>query len=666
MAEKVLLNNENPTSFESQVTVPNSVGNNFPKSQLQKYQKTDEYTKRVVQTYMKTQELIFDDKLEWYKNYQRIAYQRRTMIKDWQSNSVSNFTQLLCDIIFQKTYGIPFNTPVKANQEIRDTIEWYISTCWASSQMNTKIAKAWHLAITMGDSFYRWHVEYYENEIKDYRKSKGKKPQVIKNFKANADVVDAVCFLYDYMKGAEESPMFIYRWRETPTNFFSRWAAFSTIAKAMKDPKNTKRIECIEHGAPFSSKNFENYKLMKYKEKFLCEQDQLFWYDMQTFFEVTDIKDQFSDKEVVEFYTREKVILRFNWVIIDEIANPYATIFGNDIWHPYCRVVNKFMPGTEISVSLPEQLVDMQYMRDLVENAFCDQIKIDLNPMYIASDNLYFEGSDDGIFAYEPNKIIKAAGTGKIDKFAITNINANIFTITDYVDNRGYSTAWINRTTAAVGWATPRSAADANYQYEITYDNLRTYAANNSQALNKLSRVWIIDWYYKLPESVQASYKNKEFNITKAIKEWNLDYSIEFTNETLDAYFMTQHRAGLESVIRTAWPYQKNSSDGMDNYDIRWVFKAWLESYSLGEFALDSDAAKKRYEDQIKLKTELWVKEAISTAEWQAEVAEATKSLPWATPPSGENWDYSPEQQAAYAARWLELANQSQVPTLVL
>lgn len=68
---------------------------------------------------------------------------------------------------------------------------------------------------------------------------------------------------------------------------------------------------------------------------------------------------------------------------------------------------------------------------------------------------------------------------------------------------------------------------------------------------------------------MQASYKNKQFQIEKAIKEWNLDYNIEFSNETLDAYFMTQHRSGLEAVIRTAGPYQKNSSDGMDNYDIR-------------------------------------------------------------------------------------------------
>lgn len=489
----------------------------------------------------------------------------------------------------------------------------------------------------------------------------------IKNFNASADVVDAVCFLYDFLKWPEESSIFIYRWWENPTAFFERWAGYSAIAKEMQDPKNTKRVECIEYGTWFSVKNFENYKLMKYKEKFLCEQDQLFGYDMADFFNVADQSNQFADKEVLEFYTKDKIILWFNWVVIDEIKNPYSSIFGDDIWHPYCRVVNKFMPGTEISVSLPEQLIDMQYMRDLVENAFCDQIKIDLNPMYIASDNLYFEWSDDGILWYEPNKIIKAAGTGKIDKFAITNINANIFTITDYVDNRWYSTAWVNRTTAAVGWATPRSAADANYQYEITYDNLRTYAANNSQALNKLSRVWIIDGYYKLPEKVQASYKNKQFQIEKAIKEWNLDYNIEFSNETLDAYFMTQHRSGLEAVIRTAGPYQKNSSDGMDNYDIRWIMQAWLKSYSLGEFALDTDAAKKRYEEQIKLKTELWVKEAISTAEWQAEVAQVTGQVnPNQWQPSWPNWDYSQEQKAAYAARWLELANETQTPTLVL
>jgi hypothetical protein len=91
---------------------------------------------------MKTQNLIFDDKLEGYKNYQRIAYQRRTLIKDWQSNSVSNFTQLLCDIIFQKTYGIPFNAPIKAEGELANTIEAYISTCRAAAKMQTKIAKA--------------------------------------------------------------------------------------------------------------------------------------------------------------------------------------------------------------------------------------------------------------------------------------------------------------------------------------------------------------------------------------------------------------------------------------------------------------------------------------------------------------------------------------------
>ena len=664
MAEKTSVNTQ---WFENIVTAVAKPEKRFVASQAKKYEQTEVFTKRVVEELMKTQNLIFDDKLEGYKNYQRIAYQRRTLIKDWQSNSVSNFTQLLCDIIFQKTYGIPFNAPIKAEGELADTIEAYISTCWAAAKMQTKIAKAWQLAITMGDCFYRGHIRYYETDIKSYKSDKEKPMMTIKNFNANADVVDAVCFLYDFLKWPEESSIFIYRWWENPTAFFERWAGYSAIAKEMQDPKNTKRVECIEYGTWFSAKNFENYKLMKYKEKFLCEQDQLFWYDMADFFNVADQSNQFTDKEVLEFYTKDKIILWFNWVVIDEIKNPYSSIFGDDIWHPYCRVVNKFMPGTEISVSLPEQLIDMQYMRDLVENAFCDQIKIDLNPMYIASDNLYFEWSDDGILWYEPNKIIKAAGTGKIDKFAITNINANIFTITDYVDNRGYSTAWVNRTTAAVGWATPRSAADANYQYEITYDNLRTYAANNSQALNKLSRVWIIDGYYKLPEKVQASYKDKKFQIEKAIKEWNLDYNIEFSNETLDAYFMTQHRSGLEAVIRTAGPYQKNSSDGMDNYDIRWIMQAWLKSYSLGEFALDTDAAKKRYEEQIKLKTELWVKEAISTAEWQAEVAQVTGQVnPNQWQPSWPNWDYSPEQKAAYAARWLELANETQTPTLVL
>lgn len=51
---------------------------------------------------------------------------------------------------------------------------------------------------------------------------------------------------------------------------------------------------------------------MKYKEKFLCEQDQLFGYDMADFFNVADQSNQFADKEVLEFYTKDKIILWFN------------------------------------------------------------------------------------------------------------------------------------------------------------------------------------------------------------------------------------------------------------------------------------------------------------------------------------------------------------------
>lgn len=628
----------------------------YVKAKNKKFAKTHVYISDIISTYVKTLELIFDDKLEWYKNYQRIAYQRRTFLQEWQSNSVSNFTQFLTDILFQKTYWIPFQAPLSADSnDLKETLEQYISTCWASAWMILKIPKAWHLAITMWDCFYRWSIKYYENDIKSYGKKKESK--IIKNFNAYADVIDAVNFLYDFVRWPEDSEVFVYRWRETPKKFLWRREAYSLeIKKLINNKINLESI--TNEWNPFVSKNFEYYKLLKYKEKILCEQDQLFNYSMMDFFNVTPNKNSiYADHECVEFYTKDRIVLCVNGIVIDDIKNPFSQIFWDDIWHPYCRVINKNNPWSEISISLPEQLIDMQYWRDLVENAFYDQIKMDLNPMYIASDNIYFDDAEDWVLNYTPNKIWKVAWTGKMDKFAITSINNNIFTITDYIDNRWYSVAWINRTTAAVWWATPRSAADANYQYEITYDNLRTFAANNSVALNKLSRIWIIEWYYKLPISVQWEYKNKKFQITKAIKDWNLDYNIEFTNETLSAYFMTQHRAWLEAVIRTAWPYQKNASDGMDNYDIRWIMKAWLDSYSLWEFALDSNAAKKRYEEQIKLKTELWVKEAISQAEWQAVVQEAVWWLqPAISMPDQSRW-WS-------VAQWVEIPNQNN--TLIL
>lgn len=337
----------------------------------------------------------------------------------------------------------------------------------------------------------------------------------------------------------------------------------------MMSRKSEKRWELIRHGSPLSQKNFEMYKLLKYQEKDLYAKDQLYDYEMNQFYTMPVSYEIYTEKECVEFYTRERVVLMYQGIIIDEFKNPFTELFGEDIWHPYCRVVNKFNPGTEISQSLPEQLIDMQFLRDLIDNAFADQLKMSLNPMYIASDNLFFDESDDGKMKYEAHKIIRAAGNGKLDKFAITDVDSNIFTITDYVDNRGYSTAGINRTTAAVGGATPRSAKDAAYQYEITFDNLRTYAANNAQALNKLSRIWIIEGYHKLPDNVEGRYKKFLFTIKKSLKDRNLDYEIEFTNETLDAYFVSQNRESIGAVADFAVKNQMNAVDGLPNVDLR-------------------------------------------------------------------------------------------------
>lgn len=79
------------------------------------------------------------------------------MIEDWQSNTVSNFTQLLCDILYQKTYGIPFSAPIQTGDKNGDSgdIKDFTSACRASAKMLTNIPKAGMLTITMGDAFYR-------------------------------------------------------------------------------------------------------------------------------------------------------------------------------------------------------------------------------------------------------------------------------------------------------------------------------------------------------------------------------------------------------------------------------------------------------------------------------------------------------------------------------
>lgn len=543
---------------------------------------------------------IWKKKINGWKAYKQIGIDRALTLtgkeKQWMTNVVTPLTYVMVNALAQKIYGLSYNNPVQWSKKWKDdeALQLFIEKAQESAKTIFKLKKFSRNSVTFGDSFMRAGLNRSEHRtaekadeiLKKAKLSKWSKTGALEDFWAYNEIEDFTSLMYDTTCNFYESEFLIRRKIYSIHKFYKRWKWKFDEASITEDFLVSL---VLQNKSGFSDCNYERYKRLEYHTDDIMKKNDLFGYTSWDFMKLVQFSEYFA--ECTEKYTADSITLAVNGIPLLSFPNYFHIESKGLILHPILKLAFDDEADAPTSKWLPENLIAVQALHDVVFNAFADQIKLSLSPMFKIDDNLTVEGFDTGYFEVDPYKIIKTSGSGELGKLELAAIDSNIFTMLDYLYSLALIISGVNRYTG--GWpveGVERSAKGADLLLQATQDTLRPIVDGLNLSLNRMARIFIIEWVTKLPTSFILTDKNDK-DLTIKLDFKNFDSELIFVNETINQYNKWQVFANLVSIFaQTKW-FAQNAGDGLPGINIRGLLKELFKTGDAEKFALSYDEA---------------------------------------------------------------------------
>lgn len=561
---------------------------------------------------------IWKKKINWWKAYKQIAIDRKLLLskkeKEWMTNVVTPLTYVMVNALAQKIYGLSYNSPIEwskkwANDE---ALQLFIEKMQESAKTTYKLKKFSRNSITFGDAFMRvWILSDLKiEEEKDEKLKKAKlktddgKAKLLTDYLSYNEVEDFTSILYDTSCNFYESEFVVWRKIRSVHKFFKRWKSQFDAAWITKDFLISIAKQKVWG---FFWCDYERYKRLEYHTEEVLDKYNAFGYTTRDFMNMPKFSEFFA--ECVEKYTETSITLCVNGTPLISFDNYYYKKSNGQIMHPLLKLSFDDEVDAPVSKSLPENLHAVQALHDVVFNSFADQIKLSLSPMFKVDDNLTVEWFDSWYLEVDPYKILKLSGTGEMSKFDIGQVDANVFTMLDYLYSLALIISGINRYTGGWGesWWIERSATASNLLLQATQDTLRPIVDWLNFSLNRMSKIFIIEWQEKLPTKfILTGSDDKEHTIElKGID--SLESELTFINEIINQYNREQVFNNLVSVLDRTKEYIANAGDNYPGLNLRGLIKELYKTAWMERFALSLEEAITLTQDTMKVLEKKWV-----------------------------------------------------------
>lgn len=597
-------------------------------------------------------------KIEWYKKYVWYAGDRAFALKEkwqeWRSNIVTPLTRTFADALYNRIFDSEFAIDVYATTPSGskpymvkidwEEVEWSPKKsaealnewCYITSHIDDNIKRAAKDAVNTWDWFWRvdMHVaDELQNWLDDTKANEWKvstKWYELKKCNAVAEYIPWEEVIYDAHKDFFESEFVWWRRIESQAKFKARWDWLVNVSDATFDYLNKEWNKHLFFNKDYSKfRNLKQYEDLLKNNQFWFVETDIYWLDYE------NIKDKW---ETYEHWTRDTLTICRNGYIVYDGPNPY----WNTI--PFVHLGLWIAANQWVNDGICQLLYSIQILYDLVYNWYADYLKRHFNPMYMSTGAQRIEWFETGYLDWEPYKIVKNLGEGKVERIDLWDDTTNGFSMLQSLYEMASQISGVTRYTGAWAWSwVERSPRAADYQVQITLEVLKPIVSSISKALDMTSKIRCELAKTKLPpKSIVSILGEKGAETFKKISLEDLenDFTIKYNNSSIADYTKTKELNNIQNFMNYWQVLWNDPARNAYIIDQEALIKKVAE-------LLELDWALLTPEELQKVREEWWVATVTADTAVQAVAQEAQAQAQQAMMPA--EWEPTPEQAMAEA-----------------
>ena len=198
------------------------------------------------------------------------------------------------------------------------------------------------------------------------------------------------------------------------------------------------------------------------------------------------LNDNKSTYELVEYYTSDKKYIFINWNII---------YFGDkkyNLWEIREATFSK-IPWTWNASWISDKLTTLQDLQNTLWNAFIDNIKLNMGPMFKVSWNLPMW--KNGTLDFKAFKAFRTNGTQDIEKIQLWVQDFAPMNFMQMVEATWLKESWMNNYVTGWGWSIERTQAWVDVKFNQYKSKLTPLTDSIDQLMWNIARSWIIMFF---------------------------------------------------------------------------------------------------------------------------------------------------------------------------
>lgn len=596
----------------------------FKETQKSWEKRVSEVIKKAAAVAKYMDDISWKGKIQWYKNYMLYNADRKLELRktkqEWRTNFKTPLTRIMTDSVYNKTFDSSFDIEVFATEEsqAKENNKWETpkesvaalnNWAYVTSSVEESLKKAAKDWVATGD----WYLMVGMKQPKEQTlllasniddKEKKNKEVSISQCSAIADYIWWEKIIYNSKVWFDKSDFVWYREIETIEQLLDRHGNIISLSKdfiqQLKVNKNTSNVFLKDYT---KHRDLSSYSFDILSEIIPMKEDEIY-------------TSRWEKWETYEEWTKEKLVIIHNGILLYDGKNP--------IWEiPFVHFWLWINPNWWINLWITQMLVGIQELYDLVYNWYSDFLKRHYNPMFMTTGWQWIEWFDTAYLDWEPYKIIKNLGEGKIERMNLWDDVNGWFQMLDQLWNMAGQIAGVTRYTSANLWSgLERSARGADYQVQITLEVTKAIVFWMTKALNKVSKIRCLLAKTKLPETSIVSIvgkDNKEQFKKIRLEDLKWEYIIRYKSETLDAYYKQKELDNITSFLNYEKIVWEDPITQTFVYDQRAIAEKVANLHQMYWVTLTSEEIiKKKKEFDELIASEMPQQQGQNNVEWQA------------------------------------------------
>lgn len=575
------------------------------------------------------EQTIFPVWIQAIKDYQMCTLDRALMLKatgkEWLTNEKQPIVRTYVDRIVTSMFRWWFSFNIYPQNETKvkkaKKAKSFAERCFSTANMRRTLLDASTDGVLLGNGYYRiWFSPSREKMKQDNNPELKDAVHDISEVYATTEYVSPFNIFYEPWRNFYKQPI-IYR------NWFS-------LREILKDKKDFFKLDkdqialILWSPKPFSDKNFNKVKLIKYYQQYLLNNDL-----------TSEEKDLYKvrvNDDLVEYVEREdgkNLIISINGYIVYDYINPTPTGRHRYKWIWYTRT-----PGVSIGDGAGTILAWSQKLYDALFNIMFDLAKFAAGPMFLLKPGQAIEWMWTTL-KYDPFsfKQLRGAADATIDTLQLPRPdNINFQMMNDILNMANFAIA---PTTYNELSGVSRSATDAQYRNESLKDAILPLSESINESFAESLKDFFMLAKQNMPDKFKISVLGKDQKqlfetITLADLKGNFTFEVEF--DSVKDINKTVERAQLTNLINVL---PQISTDPVSQRFL--INMEAFTTYALSLFVQNSDDIMLKSEEFYAMSEE-WQKQMLNL---QKNLQEFQTSLQWSPlPPEFAPWSQYNQQ----------------------